>query len=61
MIESDETVRQLAEALRDAAAKLELESSSITSPSPHAITARSTDGRLLRLDVSSYAGCELSR
>jgi hypothetical protein len=61
MTRDDEFVRAVREALREHAARLALDPASITSPSPRAITGRSADGALIRLDVSTYQLAELSR
>lgn len=61
MSDQEQTVEQLRETLRAAATRLAVDPASITSPTPAAITARTTSGQLLRVDVSSYAPCELSR
>lgn len=61
MSDREHIVQRLREALCVAATRLALDPDSVTSPSPFAITARTTGGRLLRLDVSSYAASERYR
>ena len=56
----DAVVRAIRELLRARAEQLALDPASINSPSPAAITGRTTDGALLRLDVSTYQAAELS-
>lgn len=56
-----DVVRAIREALRESATQLSLDPASITSPSPAAVTGRTSDGALIRLDVSSYQPAELSR
>lgn len=58
--EQTAAVRALRELLRSRAAQLGLDPATITSPSPHAITAKAPDGSLLRLDISRYQPMELS-
>ena len=53
-------VADLCAALRDSADRLELDPESLTSPSPHAITCRTCDGALVRLDISTYTKTELA-
>lgn len=53
--------RQLREALTARAERLGLDRATINSPCPGALVARTTDGSLLRLDVSTYAATELER
>jgi hypothetical protein len=53
-------VAALRELLRTQAERLELDPDSVDSPSPNAITARTPDGTLLRLDISRYRPMELS-
>lgn len=53
--------RQLREALIARAERLGLDPATIASPGPGALVARTTDGTLLRLDVSTYAAAELER
>ena len=53
-------VDELRELLRTDATRLGINPESVTSPTPHAITAKATDGSLLRLDVSTYQAAELS-
>ena len=53
-------VADLCAALRDNAHRLDLEAESLTSPSPHAITCRTRDGALVRLDISTYTETELT-
>ena len=53
--------RQLREALTARAERLGLDRTTIDSPCPGALVARTTDGSLLRLDVSTYAATELER
>lgn len=50
----------LRELLRTDATRLGINPESVTPPTPHAITAKATDGSLLRLDVSTYQAAELS-
>jgi hypothetical protein len=57
----DEFVRAVREALREQATRFALDPASITSPTPAAITGRTADGALVRLDVSTYRPAELSR
>lgn len=56
---------QLTDAIRDTiraeAAQLGLDPESVTSPVPSVIIGRTQAGRLVRLDVSSYAPAELTR
>jgi hypothetical protein len=61
MTRDEDFVRAVREALREHAARLALDPASITSPTPRAITGRSADGALVRLDVSTYRPAELSR
>ena len=56
----DAVVRAIRELLRARAEQLALDPASINSPSPAAITGRTRDGALLRLDVSTYQAAELS-
>lgn len=58
--EQTTAVSALREVLRSRAAQLSLDPATITSPSPNAITAKTPDGSLLRLDVSRYEPMELS-
>lgn len=58
---NQEVTERLREAICDAAERLALDPASITSPTPAAITARTRDGDLVRLDVSSYPPDGLSR
>jgi hypothetical protein len=58
---TDDLVQAIREVLGAWAAQLALDPSSITSPSPAAITARTANGVLLRLDVTTYQSAELSR
>ncbi len=60
-LDADVIDRQLREALTARAERLGLDPASITSPSPGALIARTCDGTLLRLDVSTYAAAELDR
>lgn len=53
--------RQLREALIARAERLGLDPATIASPSPGALVARTVDGTLLRLDVSTYAAADLER
>jgi hypothetical protein len=53
-------VAELQRILREAAARLALDATSVTSPTRRAIVARSRDGSVLRLDVSRYSATELS-
>jgi hypothetical protein len=55
-----DAVSELQRMLREAAARLALDPTSITSPSPRAITGRTRDGSLLRLDVSTYQPSAIS-
>ena len=48
------------ELLRVQAARLALDPTSITSPSPGVITARDSSGNLLLVDVSTYRAAELA-
>jgi hypothetical protein len=57
----NEFVRAVREALRAQATRLALDPASISSPSPAAITGRTANGALVRLDVSTYEAAELSR
>lgn len=59
MTRDDATMLVIRQVLRDHARKLEIDPDSIHSPSPHAITAMTADGALLRLDVSRYQQIEL--
>lgn len=52
---------QLRAALTGRAEMLGLDPATITSPSPGALTARASDGALLRLDTSTYALTDLDR
>jgi hypothetical protein len=58
---TDDLIDAIREALRSQAAKLALDPASITLPSPTAITGRTANGALLRLDVSTYQPSELTR
>jgi hypothetical protein len=49
------------EVLTEHADELGIKRDSIRRLTPHAVTARTSDGGLLRLDVSAYARSELSR
>lgn len=53
--------RQLREALIARAERLGLDPATIGSPSPGVLVARTSDGTLLRLDISTYAAAELER
>ncbi len=53
--------RQLREALIARARRLGLDPATVASPSPGALTARSADGTLLRLDYHAYAPSDLER
>lgn len=52
---------QLREALLARAERLGIDPSTIASPSPRTLVARTPDGTLLRLDVSTYGPAELER
>lgn len=58
--EQTAAVSALREVVRSRAARLGLDPATITSPSPNAITTKTPDGSLLRLDVSRYRPMELS-
>lgn len=53
--------RQLREALTVRATRLGLDPATVASPCPGALTARSADGTLLRLDYHAYAPADLDR
>jgi hypothetical protein len=53
-------VAELRDLLRTDATRLGINPESVASPTPHAITAKTNDGSLLRLDVSIYQPAELS-
>jgi hypothetical protein len=59
-LDEEQISRLLGQALRARAVRLDLDPASITSPTG-AVTARTTDGNLLRLDFRSYAANELAR
>lgn len=59
--QDQDLVRAIRSALRSRAAQLALDPTSITSPSPAAITGRTETGALVRLDISTYQPAELSR
>lgn len=50
----------LRDLLRAAAARPEIDPETVNSPTPNAITAKTPDGTLLRLDVSRYPATEVS-
>jgi hypothetical protein len=51
----------LREAILARAARLGIDPTSVNSPSPHAVVARTYAGDLLRLDVSAYRSADLDR
>lgn len=53
--------RQLREALTARATRLGLDPATVATPCPGALTARSADGTLLRLDYHTYAPADLER
>jgi hypothetical protein len=56
----DQLVQELREFLRARADRLDLDPESINTPTPTAITSRTANGDLVRLDVSTYKSAELS-
>ena len=56
----DELTRELRDALKACAHRLDLAIDSIHSPAPGAMVARTTRGDLLRLDFEVYTASELS-
>jgi hypothetical protein len=60
-LDKDQVTRELRDALKCRAHKLDLALDSIYSPGPGSVTARTTTGDLLRLDFDCYTAAELSR
>jgi hypothetical protein len=57
----EQVTEELSRALRDHAHELRIDPASIRSPSPHAVTARTHDGALFRLDYDTYPETALDR
>jgi hypothetical protein len=60
-LNKNQVTRELRDALKRRAHRLDLAPDSIYSPAPGAVTARTTTGDLLRLDFECYPAAELSR
>lgn len=58
--EKPHATSELRDLLHREARRLSLDPDSIDSPTPHAITAKTRDGYLLRLDVTTYKAAELA-
>jgi hypothetical protein len=60
-IDADAIARELREAIAARAQRLGIDPRTVGSPTPRAVTARSSAGDLLRLDVSTYCSADLDR
>jgi hypothetical protein len=60
-LDKDEVTRQLRDALKARAHRLDLALDSFYSPTPGTLIARTTRGDLLRLDFECYSASELTR